>query len=379
MALTPARWLAAFVAGCLFLMCFGLILPDDPYYYRQNDAVRWLRRTDRTAKIAATNLRTSIVVDSVKRALSRVPASTGSRWLMSAGIDDRHAAAIRRLQGHSEVYSVGPATNAIDVVFIQDAPGLVRGVQVQQNLSQTILLPDRPGSRCVVIARVGQRQYPNWLSSREFASRVLGPCSYYEAYGTPGPQIDRWLRAGAWHFGRVSAGDRALGLWFPPGWLSKDRWAAEGGYPLRVYVPLGSVTCLAGDAAACEAVVRSSGDMGAIPLRAGNAWTLGAFGTSDDVFALGPYGPYFLSEMAHNIGPERFKRFWTSTADPVQAFRDATGQELGQWTADWTRRKYGNNPVGPGVPASQASLSITLIVLGAIGAMLIARRRQMSF
>jgi hypothetical protein len=378
MALTPARWLAAFVAGSLFLMCFGLNLPEDPWFYRQLNEYRRLRAADRTAKVAAARLRTSIVVDSAKRALARMPATDTSRWIVSAGFDTRQMAAIRRLQGHAAVFRVGPATNGIDVMFVVDDPGLVRGVQVNDGYSHTTLFPNRAGDRCVVLARLAQGRNITWLSSREFASRVVGPCAYYEAYGTPGPQIDRWLRDGAWRLGRLSAGDRALGLWVAPSNTYRNRWEAEGGYPLREYVALSAATCLAGNSSGCESVLLSSSALGSIPLRAGNSWTVGWYG-ADDGTALGPYSAYFLSEMAHNIGPERFKRFWTSTADPVQAFRDATGQELGQWTADWTRRKYGNNPVGPGVPASQASLSITLIVLGAIGAMLIARRRQMSF
>ncbi len=42
-----------------------------------------------------------------------------------------------------------------------------------------------------------------------------------------------------------------------------------------------------------------------------------------------------LADMARDLGPGRFARFWTSDAAPYVAFSRATGGEMGAWTHDW--------------------------------------------
>ena len=49
-----------------------------------------------------------------------------------------------------------------------------------------------------------------------------------------------------------------------------------------------------------------------------------------------------LADAVHDLGPERFARFWRSDASTAEAFEAAAGIPLEVWTRRWLVRTYGD-------------------------------------
>jgi hypothetical protein len=211
---------------------------------------------------------------------------------------------------------------------------------------------------------------------------MLGPCALYEAFGAPGPEIDRWLAKGAWKFGMSGSLKNRSEMWRGNDSWSLPLWGWATGWPLRAYItPLG-YRCASGDRDVCRQVVLDpNSDRGDRRRLHVGADRIIARTTKDEgtwAVSLGPLEPAFLSEMAGSIGADQFRRFWTSDKPTAEAFFAATGQDIGAWTAAWARDAYGHPRRGPGVDTSGASWAALLALLGLSGAIVSARRRQVA-
>ena len=76
--------------------------------------------------------------------------------------------------------------------------------------------------------------------------------------------------------------------------------------------------------------------------------------------------------MVADIGPEAFQRFWSSSRPIEDAFREATGAELMEWTRAWARWNVGVVEGGP-MPGLASAAGVSLVVLfglvvGVVGA-----------
>ena len=136
----------------------------------------------------------------------------------------------------------------------------------------------------------------------------------------------------------------------------------------RLYTSLDaspSRACQAGNVESCRDLIIGQGSAGApnVPRQASLERSLRE---SEE---------YFLSDLVVEFGRERFRKFWTSTAEPSRAFEQAFGTSIGQWTHRWMRYRYGPETRGPGVPLKSATLAL-LATFGLLAACIAVERRQ---
>jgi hypothetical protein len=91
---------------------------------------------------------------------------------------------------------------------------------------------------------------------------------------------------------------------------------------------------------------------------------------------LGPAAQEYLGDMVGRFGRERFERFWTSDAPLEEAFEEAMGMPLDQWTMQWARTYIGVPRTAGQLPWGSAVLSLVLAAALVGGAGLYAQRRQ---
>ena len=76
----------------------------------------------------------------------------------------------------------------------------------------------------------------------------------------------------------------------------------------------------------------------------------------------GPAQLHFLADMLADIGPEVFQHFWSSNRPIEDAFREATGVELIEWTRGWAHGNVGPVDGGP-MPAVATVGMVSLLML----------------
>jgi hypothetical protein len=108
-----------------------------------------------------------------------------------------------------------------------------------------------------------------------------------------------------------------------------------------------------------------------------------------DLAAPRPLAPEFLSDLITDKGQERFANFWRSDRPFATAFREAFGEELGEWTARWARAKWESShdagipgrrtvTLGANISPSWPVLAVVWTGLAFAAAGWAARRRQVT-
>jgi hypothetical protein len=393
MALTFSRWMTAVVAGCLIIA--ATFLAPRRIKPRSQDA-RWpLYQREMFASAAsleaATKLRAIELRDSLLPLLDRSPRNATSRVIMSSALPPAAMPLITVLRARTEIIRTREAVAPIDIAFVSDTASSVRGRPIVQSRFQvTHVLPPASGGRCLAIGRfrqaaewygTGGSWWRSYVTSAEMADRLLGPCAFYEAFGAPGQEINKWLTNGGWKYGKSGALAYRPGRWTQNAYYwATPMWGLAAGWPLRRYITPTGFRCASGDAATCRALVLdpNSDRAARTVVRSGADRVITQIASDEWTNSLGPWEPSFLARMAHAIGTEQFRRFWTSNLPPAEAFRAVTGQDLGEWTAAWASEAYGRQRRGAGVDASSAGWAVVLAILALGGAMVSARRRQIA-
>lgn len=398
MALTPLRWIAALVAGCLIIAV--PILREDPPLVgdtgmerRLSDEMDWHARH---ASALAGRLRTVQVVDSTG-AGNGAPGAPPFRLLHDAALpadvrvvlDSVARMALRPLRDSARV--------GIDLFFLNDTVTAVRGaITPHYGTYPDYVLPQRADQRCAVIVRV-RSDLKSRLRTAAFpraaAEQLLGPCLFYGAFGLPGAQVNRWLRDRGWAFiGQGSWSERVTPMdlharmveeqWIP----FKAMIGTETTIPFISEMNIDGLHCAEGAAGSCDQMLLAKRPQGQGPaVFNGNVLyrSYPPLGRSEDygyVYYRRGFGrrePFLLNDMVRTLGRDRFARFWTS-GDPVpSAFATAAGEPLSAWTTRWMTEQYGAVPPrGAGVSPSGAGASILLIVLAVLVALRVSSRRQ---
>ena len=192
----------------------------------------------------------------------------------------------------------------------------------------------------------------------------IGPCLYYAAFGRPGPAIEAWLQARA--FTPAYAPDWEA---TPPVLRLRDE---PGAYNfLMSQVSFDALACGDGNLPRCrQGLLSPSSRESRLPHVAGlirrRYWSL--------TF---PAEERYLAALVHDMGRERFARFWRSTAPVDSAFLQAFGQPLDAWTARWTARFASDVPPFGPAPRPQAVLfSLALAAIAIAAAVGLVTRRQ---
>jgi hypothetical protein len=210
------------------------------------------------------------------------------------------------------------------------------------------------------------RQVEDWLRGG------LGQCAFVAAYGVPGNAVRRWLAKRHYDLARVPSWDRPWSARPEDVWVTqriRQGWWWDGVYRL----PVATIACLAGRAGSCRAAVLAGADDSANDsLPRLFAWSDRFWWRNERLVD----GGHYLSDVAREVGHDRFLRFWNSTEPVDTALAAALKTPVGEWTASWQRRRVPRLPLGAAAPLPAAAFGILLAGAAVIGVALGAARRQ---
>ena len=265
--------------------------------------------------------------------------------------------------------------------------------------AQYVLPAAVDGRTCVSIVRVGQsalddRTRRNGRLLRDIAldgaaGKMLGPCAFIGAYGTPGPRIGRWL----------ATTNHGLLLRSPapgtdtlrtslPSLLGERETIVEiilrstGWSPQRDWLHPDLVACAAGHDGRCLAAlgadaVESARADGPMLLRSsGNPFDRDAWPVERT--RLMGSGVWLFASLHDRVGPEAFGRFWTSDLTPDQAWAHATGAPLAESTRDWVAETFEVGRTRRWPHPTALLLQLALAAVGVGGAIVLRQRRTVS-
>lgn len=388
MALTPLRWLAAAATGALLV--FGWFLAPRTSRERHRDPRDVLlareQSLSRAASRAADRLRAAIVIDSVRRSLRSGAGSDSMRVAFSGGLRPAVPPAVREVLARSAAL-VGPGPLPVDVAVVQDTASVVRGAPLGTPnwLRAEYVSPSAAGERCLVVLRLNPRRNESLIQSGSIGSlfteaRLLGPCAFIGAFGTPGPHVAQWLRDGGWRLAHSNSFTQRPARWQPPPWATNPDRTDPSGQDIRPFVSTGGYRCITGDRVACEAEVMQP--TSPQQTRVSEIWgervvSIINFHWWWSGLPLGPHQPTLLASLVHELGPDRFRQFWTSTRPVPDAFREAAGRDLGTTVQYWAAGQYRDGRRrGPGLPRGSAPMAGGLALVAGAVAVVMARRRQ---
>lgn len=252
-----------------------------------------------------------------------------------------------------------------------------------------VLLPTGPDQgACLVVLRrlpaVWEDRRAEW--QRQIARGVrlaLAPCILYGAFGTPGPEVQRWLlgrdfslaSTSDWAFGgnQGSGGPGDGSHPFVADLQPLEQFVSQvgGELPADYEMPAEALRCASGSETDCATAILAPNPpapraLSALPVVALNTpW----YFSRDEFF--GSTGNRFVSDLIRREGRERFQVFWNSTLPVDQAFEQAFGVPVGRWTRRWLEERQGTFetgiPIHPVGVAGSLFLALLLAGLAAFG------------
>jgi hypothetical protein len=377
MALTPFRWIALAVIGCMLAVVALVSVADSSVRPRRGPRVSSAADTmearlkeragvlNQNSQNLAARYRLVYLVDSVMQATARVPDTGSFRVFIAKGYEPDLLAIIERGIRQGRDLRRGDA-GKIDLFVISDTSKHIRGVL--RYLPQTEVryqFPERSGERCRVFIRtfhpgdIGEA-----FRTEKSAQHLLGPCGYYAAFGEPGPAIRQWLIAGGWQY--AIEGSWTTASVIPE--IREDPGIFKGPAPATRLLAVGSATeCMKGDLNLCERIAA---------MRAASRWMGPQVGAGTYAISLGRTR-YFrgaigyqagelLSDAVREMGREKFKAFWTSPDSVPVAYQKASGERWGAFIQRWMIAHYGELHPGPRM-STYALITSTILVLIALG------------
>jgi len=350
------------------LLGAALLPPQEP----ERTDVRPPPRTDiraaRQLTAATERLRLLALRDSIVNAMkSGDVASTDSlTFMVPTTLPEKVGRALRGLLTPlwTRVVDGAPRVRGVVVVEVDTAyywQGFNTG-RAWTRVSQ--VLPEATdGHTCIAHIAIGVRDARDIAEhgrlSADLVERIrtggLGACRLYAAFGLPGAGVRTWLSQVAYL--PAARSNRTF-----------DPWWDYGYEPLWLH--FGYVECARGRSERCREILWSHPGSDRRLVRfteldvSGVVVGMPYFDPRDP---LGPSGPTYLNDMLAHFGRERFARFWTSDAPLAQAFEDAMGEPIEQWTVRWAQADIGVPIIGPGMRAVPLVLSV-LVSLGVVGA-----------
>lgn len=397
MALTPFRWIAAAVVGCLMV---GVVLmrADKPYMRDGGAEQQLARRAERLAGHATTTADRLLLVhlnDSLNAVVPPPGNPLSVRVLHDAALPAEYVTVLDSAGWRALAPVRDSGLVGIDVVFLFDTVTKLRGATVRRSWSprSDYVLPRSASERCRVIIHVPaptefrRRALAEWRSAAA-AERIGGPCLYYRAFGMPGTQVDTWLRTRGWSFAEGGSWNQAstqVNLAREQRWLfntpAQVILGANTSLPFLYGMSLDGVRCVAARFDACDRGLVERSRFGP-RLVNGNmlnhqylSWDSEGWNNR----GLGRREWMLLAGMVRTLGRDRFGRFWTSNLPVPAAFESASGEPVGAWTSRWAVAEYGKLPgIGPGVSRTGGTMSLMFIVLAVLVTLRAGARRQIA-
>lgn len=204
--------------------------------------------------------------------------------------------------------------------------------------------------------------------AKEWLADGVGPCAFHAKFGAPGRTVRQWLGHRRFDLAQSPLVQREPAA--PP--RAFDAAARRGWYERAYALPPAAVGCLAGRPEACRVAILAGA--GGWDVRvAAPRMVQGQSRWRGDQAVLN--AGRFLADVAHEVGPVRFQRFWTTTQPVETALAVALRSPVGEWTERWQRRFAPRIPLGPAIPPGEALLGLG-VAAGAIAAAAAAARRR---
>ncbi len=268
---------------------------------------------------------------------------------------------------------------AIDADYVTDnqSPTGVWYLLPHATDGSTCLISVTAGSRQSVLLDEGARpadvlEIFGWANS---ISR--GPCIFYAAFGTPGPDIERWLDSRNFAFARLADWDTEQ--------QPSDQRVTTVGVDallglLRTRGTVGiwdAMACAGGRQERCRAIMLA--DPG--PQLSSSRYSReprmpGYVAVNRRAYVFRNATAHFLSDVVREVGLDPFREFWTSDLPVDQAFASVVGRDIGEWTSDWLAERIGRQDFGPGV-SGPGLLAVALLAgLGVFAGAYVAEKRK---
>ena len=323
-------------------------------------------------RAATVRLRVQEARDNMGDEVARQQQNTNGLVLLILGPDTMArrmrpavAAALDTVWHHLEL-----GETKVDLVFVLDLATKTGGI------TRAYVFPDSSDRSTCAVWQYGG--YTSWIHAggsvpvgAQFSAwlqNALGPCAFYAAFGSPGRPVRQWMA------------ERNFDLAMYPGWTSADRpsrtdWLRDGRqgwwWDAIYRSPPATVGCLGGRPLACRAAVLRDADVTmdsvARVVQSDGRWWFGQ--------SLIP-GERYLADVATEIGPARFLRFWNSPLPVDTSLTLALGRPIGDWTVDWERRFSRPLPLGPAAPLGATTLALLIAAIAVALAAAAASRRQ---
>lgn len=408
MALGLRSWIGLVAAACA-VAAFALLPPprsQDPFFFAL--AGGWgsaSNRLEPRVRRAYDLSRTLTLGDSLLRVL---PRGTGSHdrvtVLVSSGLPASTRPSLEALLAPARsrlAQGNGPTRLVFALVVDTLSPAANANIFWEARLQFAYLLPrGTDGRTCLVVAALSNpgivrlrrglaldslvRQSLWWQWGEEpLRGALLGPCAYYVAFGPAGRGVEAWLQSSdyipaldpVW----VVGGSQPLGRHRIDWARGTSWWRSE--WSFWRFPDLEA--CASGLQRRCAQAVlgaaepwwnagytfRVAGEM-SVP----GVANLGRL-ERRSAPRLGFLAPAFVNDLLEDVGPERFAAFWRSDAPVEEAFAQAIGVPLGDWTRDWVQGQVGVAARASSVPPFAAVSALLLaLALFAGGAALATRR-----
>ena len=228
---------------------------------------------------------------------------------------------------------------------------------------------ERPVCAAVLLPYAGW-QTRDWYATRLRPGTMLGPCWWVAAYGAPSDAVATWLARGGGRFAQRYLGEPRIS------WrISRSTLFGSASYS---GLTLEEEACVDGHLEACEAAVLeplAGSGQSARTLVPDDPLLYASRGSRTYARFAGA-GEMLLADLEAAVGPEAFRRFWTSDQDIRTAMGQALGRPAGGWIHDWARDRLTVPPTRAGIPPGDWLL--TLLALGLLTglAVILARRKR---
>lgn len=385
-------WVGAVVLGCALVG--AAILPFHGTRVPNRSAVFFARLPEATparqrAQALAEEWRAAQAVSRLKEERVRLRArlATSSQdsdrpFVIMTGADNSATALQAEIEAlmDSGWRDLGLAETKITVgVVIDQAEDPDASLPREQSWGPSYLLPDSANRTICLVRLVGnatwrravQRESASNAWLRQWLKSSLGPCAFLAAYGMPGRSVRGWLSGRGFDLALTPSWGDSVSIGGPQrSWLMLGNgWRWWWDYIYHQSFP--AVACLAERVAGCrEAVLAATGDGSE---RSGVVMTSRDFWRRQRLIG----GTSYLSDVAKEVGRDRFLEFWNSPLPVDTALARALRQPVGVWTASWQQRFLPTQlRLGPSAPARASLLAGFLAALAVATVALTARKRQ---
>lgn len=371
MVVTPLRWIVGLLVAIAAVLAFiqppdqddSLRLPTkSPEAKAHRRAVAQLNRAN--AKLAEARQRDSII------SLLGLPDEASLQVHIAADLPESVGQYLMTQLRREWAAMARVSTPVLPAAFvaIRGSPDL----PYYLSDSYAMILPSERSPRCVALMRVGQRvldriadgvavEVAMQARSRWWRRPVgLSVCGWYNRFGTPGPSVARWIAEAGFHAGTVPGDNPPRG---EAETVTVDSLRVRG-------IGIAGMACSAGKEAACRQALMGETSRRRFWVRPGMPDDMAPVQIVSNGF--GPAQLHFLADMVADIGPEAFQELWTSNLSIEDAFRQASGAELADWTSSWAGRNIGPVNAGP-MPKLTTMGMVSLLVfvgltMGVVGA-----------